>query len=131
MTDYPLLDVMWTMAVFFAWLVWFWLLITIFSDLFRRQDVSGWGKAAWTIAVVFLPYLGVLAYVIGQGRGMSERRAAEATAAKSQFDEYVRSVSTTGGGGAADQIAKAKQLLDAGGITPQEYEALKQKALVG
>jgi hypothetical protein len=129
--DYPFLQVMWTITVFFAWVIWFWLLILMFADLFRRRDLSGWAKAGWTVLVLVLPYVGVLIYLISQGRGMAERRAAESQAAQMQFDDYVRSVSTSAGSGAADQIAKAKQLLDSGSISPQEYEALKQKALAG
>jgi hypothetical protein len=115
---------MWTMLVFFMWVIWFWLLITIFSDLFRR-DLSGWAKAGWVIFLIILPFLGVLIYLITQSKAMAERRNQEAQAAQSQFDSYVRNVS----GGSAEQIAKGKQLLDSGAITPEEYEALKRKAL--
>ena len=128
MSDYPLLDVMWTMAVFFAWVIWFWLLILMFSDIFRRRDLSGWGKAGWIVVVLILPYLGVLIYMITQSRGMAERRMEESQAAQAQLDTHIRSVASADGG-PADQIAKAKQLLDSGDITTQEYEALKQKAL--
>ena len=126
-TNYPFLDLMWTIAVVFAWMIWFWFLITVFADLFRRDDLSGWAKTGWTIFVLVLPFVGVLTYLLTQGRGMAERRMAEARVSQSQFDEYVRSVSS--GGTAADQIAKAKQLLDSGAITQQDYDALKQKAL--
>lgn len=129
MSEYPLLEVMWTMAVFFAWVIWFWLLILVLADVFRRRDLSGWGKAGWVILVVVLPYLGVLIYLITQSKGMAERRMSEVIDAEQRFDERVRSVTSTAGG-PADQIAKAKQLLDSGDITLQEYEALKQKALI-
>lgn len=129
-TDYPLLDLMWTMLVFFGWIIWIWLLITIFSDLFRRQDVGGWGKAGWTVALIVLPFLGVLIYLIGQGSGMSQRRAEEMAVAQSQFEGYVKSVASSDGQAqAAEQIAKGKQLLDSGAITQAEYQALKEKAL--
>lgn len=128
MSEYPLFDVMWTMVVFFAWVIWFWLLILIFADLFRRQDLSGWAKAGWVILVLVLPYLGVLIYLITQSRGMGERRTTEARTTQAQFDEHIRSVTSTNTG-PADEIARAKQLLDSGDITAQEYEALKQKAL--
>ena len=72
-SDYPFLDVLWTMLVFFAWVIWFWLLITVFADLFRRHDISGWGKAGWIVLCVILPYLGVLIYLIAEGKGMAER----------------------------------------------------------
>ena len=123
-SGYPFLDVMWTMLVFFLWVIWFWLLIVIFTDLFRR-DLSGWAKAGWVIFLIILPYLGVLIYLITQSKAMAERRNQEAQAAQSQFDSYVRNVS----GGSAEQIAKGKELLDSGAITPEEYEALKRKAL--
>ena len=123
-SGYPFLDVMWTMLVFFMWVIWFWLLIVIFTDLFRR-DLSGWAKAGWVVFLLILPYLGVLIYLITQSKAMAERRNQEAQAAQSQFDSYVRNVS----GGSAEQIAKGKELLDSGAITPQEYEALKRKAL--
>ncbi len=123
-SGYPFLDVMWTMLVFFMWVIWFWLLIVIFTDLFRR-DLSGWAKAGWVIFLIILPFLGVLIYLITQSKAMAERRNQEAQAAQSQFDSYVRNVS----GGSAEQIAKGKQLLDSGAITPEEYDALKRKAL--
>jgi len=126
-SSYPLLSVVWTIVVFFAWLIWIWLLITVFTDLFRRSDVSGWGKAGWVVLVLVLPFVGVLLYLIAQGRAMAERNQRHAQARQSDFDSYVRSVS--GDGRTADQIAKGKQLLDSGAITPQEYESLKRKAL--
>jgi hypothetical protein len=131
-SGYPLLDAFWTMIIFFAWVIWFWMLIVIFSDLFRRDDVSGWGKAGWFILILFLPYIGVLIYLIAQGKHMAERRQRDAIEAKSQFDDYVRQVSATqgsGNGSATDQISQAKQLLDSGAITAEEFEAIKRKAL--
>ena len=128
--DYPFLDVVGTMLIFFAWVIWFWLLITVFSDLFRRHDISGWGKAGWIVLVVFLPYLGVLIYLIGQGKHMAERRAQDIRASQAAFEDQVREVAgTSGGGGAAAEIAKAKQLLDSGEIDQAEFDQLKQKAL--
>jgi uncharacterized protein (DUF58 family) len=124
-TDYPLLDVFWTMLVFFAWVIWFWLLITVFADLFRRRDISGWAKAGWLVFVLVLPYLGVFIYLITQSRHMAERNVKAVEDAQAQFDEHVKSVA----GGAATEIEKAKQLLDTGAITQPEYEAIKQKAL--
>jgi hypothetical protein len=125
--DYPFLDVLWTMIVIFAWVIWFWLLIVIFGDLFRRRDISGWGKAGWIIFVIVLPYLGVLVYLISQHDGMAERSAQQARASQAQFDDYVKSVSASGG--SAAEIEKAKQLLDSGAITQAEFDALKSKAL--
>lgn len=126
--DYPFLDLMWTMVVFFLWILWFWLLFTVFADIFRRHDISGWGKAAWLIFTIFLPFLGVFVYLITQNVGMTERNMAQARSQKEQFDEYVRQTAGSGGGAAAE-IDKAKQLLDSGAITQTEFEALKQKAL--
>ena len=125
--DYPFLDVFWTLLVFFAWVIWFWLLITVFTDLFRRHDVSGWGKAAWSLFVIVLPYLGVFVYLIANGKGMAERRAGEREASRASFDSYVREVAANGG--PADQIDKAKRLLDSGTITEAEFEQVKRKAL--
>ena len=128
--DYPFLDILWTMIIFFCWVAWIWLLIMVFSDLFRR-DVSGWAKAAWVVFLIILPFLGVLIYLIAEGKGMTERRVQEMQASQAQFDTYVRSVATEtgGGGGSAHEIEKAKALLDSGAITQPEFEQLKAKAL--
>jgi hypothetical protein len=125
--DYPFLDVFWTMIVFFLWILWFWLLFTVFADVFRRHDLSGWGKAGWLIFTIFLPFLGVFVYIIAQGSGMTERNMERAQAQKSQFDQYVRDAAS--GSGAATEISTAKQLLDSGAITAEEFDAIKQKAL--
>ena len=125
--DYPFFDVMWSMLVFFLWIIWFWLLITVFGDIFRRHDISGWEKAAWLIFVIVLPYLGVFIYLIAQNRGMSERNVAQARAAQSQFDDHIKTVA--GGAGPANEIAAARDLLASGAITQDEFETLKQKAL--
>ena len=125
--DYPFLDILWTMLVFFGWVIWFWLLITVFGDLFSRHDISGWGKAGWTLLVVALPYLGVFIYLIAQGAHMAERREQRSRAARSEFDDYVKNVAAPGG--PAAEIDKAKQLLDSGAITQAEFDAIKAKAL--
>jgi Phospholipase_D-nuclease N-terminal/Short C-terminal domain len=127
--DYPFLDVLWTMLVIFAWVIWFWLLITVFGDLFRRRDLSGWGKAAWIIFVILLPYLGVFVYLIAQHQGMADRNMEQAQAAQSQFDDYVKGVAASSG--PSGEIEKAKQLLDSGAISQAEYDSLKAKALAG
>jgi putative oligomerization/nucleic acid binding protein/phospholipase D-like protein len=124
---YPFLSGFWYLLLFFAWVIWFWLLITVFSDLFRRDDISGWGKAGWIIFVIVLPYLGVLVYLIAEHSGMTERNVRQTQAARQEFDQYVQSVATQTD--PAEQIAKAKQLLDSGTITQAEYERIKQKAL--
>ncbi|HEX6023361.1 MAG TPA: SHOCT domain-containing protein [Solirubrobacter sp.] len=130
--DYPFLDIFWTMLVFFMWVIWFWILITVMIDIFRRRDISGWLKAVWVAFVVFLPYLGVFIYLIAQGKGMAERRSEDVRASQAAFDDRVRAVAgASGGGGAdpADQIHKAKQLLDSGAISQEEFDRLKAKAL--
>jgi Phospholipase_D-nuclease N-terminal/Short C-terminal domain len=123
--DYPFLDVLWTMILFFCWVAWIWIVVTVFIDLFRRDDISGWGKAAWVVFVIVLPFLGVLVYLIAQHDGMRERSVKQAETQKRQFDQYVREAA----GGSAVEIAQAKQLLDAGTITQAEFDAIKAKAL--
>jgi hypothetical protein len=125
--DYPFLDVLWTLLVFFAWVIWFWLLITVLADVFRRHDISGWAKVGWTIFVIVLPFLGVFIYLGTQSKSMAERNQRDAQAAQAQVDDYVRSVATEGG--AAAEIERAKKLLDSGAISQAEFEAIKQKAL--
>jgi hypothetical protein len=123
--DYPFLDVLWTMLVIFAWIIWFWLLITVFMDLFRRHDTSGFHKVLWIIFVIVLPFLGVFVYLIVNNDGMAERNMQQAKAQKDATDEYIRSVS----GGPASEIEKAKALLDSGAITQAEFDEMKAKAL--
>lgn len=125
--DYPFLDVLWTLLVFFAWVIWFWLLITVFADLFRRHDISGWAKAGWIVLCVILPYVGVLIYMISQGKGLAERNVKQVTTDQAAFDDYVRK--TAGAGGPAAEIAHAKELRDNGTITDAEFQQIKQKAL--
>jgi Short C-terminal domain/Phospholipase_D-nuclease N-terminal len=126
--DYPFLDFFWSMLLIFLWVAWIFVLFKCVFDIFRRHDISGWGKAAWTIFIVVVPFLGVLVYLIAQGGHMGERDLADAKARQSQFDEYVRQ--TAGGaGGASGEIVKAKELLDSGAITQAEFDAIKQKAL--
>src|SRR4051794_40158261 len=126
-SDYPFLDILGSMLVFFGFVVWFWLLIRVFSDVFRRHDISGWGKFGWSLFVIVTPLLGVLIYLIAQGKEIGERDAEQAQAAQSQLDDYVRSVS--GNGGPAAEIEKAKGLLDSGSITQTEFDTIKAKAV--
>jgi hypothetical protein len=127
LANYTFGDVMWSFLVFFAWVIWFWLLITVFGDLFRRHDVSGWGKAGWIIFVIILPYLGVLIYLIAEHEGMADRNLAQIQQSQAQFDEHVRSVASRSD--PTSQIADAKKLLDSGAITQEEFDAIKKKAL--
>jgi hypothetical protein len=126
-SDYPFLDVLWTMLVFFAFVIWFWLLITVFADIFRRHDTGGGAKLLWIIFVIVLPFLGVFVYLMSQHKQMAERNMKAIEAQQSQTDAYIREVAS--GGGAASEIEKAKQLLDAGTITQAEFDAIKAKAL--
>jgi Phospholipase_D-nuclease N-terminal/Short C-terminal domain len=129
LADYPSFgNVLWTMIVFFAWVIWFWILITILADLFSRHDISGWGKAAWTIFVIILPFLGVLIYLITQGKSMAERRNKAIETSEAAVDARIRSVAG-GEGGAAAEIARAKELLDSGAIDQAEFDKLKRLAL--
>ncbi len=125
--DYPFLDVLWTMFVFFAFIIWFWILITVFADIFRRRDTSGFSKVLWMIFVIVLPFLGVFVYLIANHEGMTERSMKQAQAQQAQMDQYVKSVA--GSGGAAAEIEKAKALLDSGAISQAEFDSIKAKAL--
>jgi uncharacterized membrane protein YcjF (UPF0283 family) len=123
--DYPFLNVFWTMILFFAWLAWIWIAITCFADIFRRSDISGWGKALWVVFIIVIPFLGVLVYLIAEHDGMRERSVEQAKAQKAAFDDYVRETA----GGPATEIARAKELLDKGAISQQDFDAIKAKAL--
>ena len=127
--DYPFMDVLWSMIIFFAWVAWIWILIVILTDVFRRHDIGGWTKALWTIFLVVIPFLGVLVYLLAQHDGMAERQQKDVQAQQAQFDSYVRQAAGTGGGGPASEIAKAKELLDSGAITQSEFDTLKAKAV--
>ncbi len=125
--DYALGEVLWAMFVLFMWIIWFWLLISVFGDLFRDRETSGGMKALWAIFVIVAPFLGVFIYLLVRGGGMADRSMAQQQAQRAQFDSYVRE--TAGSGGSAAEIAHAKQLLDDGAISQSEYDALKAKAL--
>jgi hypothetical protein len=126
-SDYPFMDVFWTMIIFFAWVVWIWMIIVIFTDIFRRHDIGGWAKAAWIVFMIILPFLGVLVYLIAQHDGMAERQAQDVKQARQDSDAYVRSVvaSTSPAG----EIERAKALLDSGTITQADFDSLKASAL--
>ncbi len=123
--DYPFLDVFWTILIFFFWVIWIWIVIQVLIDVFRRHDIGGFTKALWVIFVVILPWLGVLIYLIVEHDGMRDRSMQQAQAQKAEFDDYVRDTA----GGSADEIAKAKALLDQGTITQAEFDAIKAKAV--
>ncbi len=115
------------MLWFFCFFIWIMLLIRVFADIFRSHDLSGWGKAGWTILVLFLPLLGVLAYVIARGESMQKRQVTEAVEAKQQMDEYIRQ--TAAKASPVDELAKLAQLHDAGTLNDAEYEQAKSKLL--
>ena len=125
--DYPFLEVLGTLLIFFAWVIWFWLLITILADLFRRRDVGGGTKVLWVIFVIIIPFVGVLAYLLINHDEMAQRNIQQMKAQQAQFDDYVRD--TAGAGGSAAEIEKAKALLDSGAISQAEFDQLKAKAL--
>jgi uncharacterized membrane protein len=126
-SDYPFLDILWTMIIFFAWVAWIWIVITVLVDVFRRHDIGGWAKAGWTVFVIVLPFLGVLIYLIAQHDGMRERSMDQAKTQQAAMDQYVRDTA----GSSATEIAKAKELLDSGAINQEEYDSIKRKAISG
>ena len=126
-SSYPFADAIWTMFIFFVWILWFWLLFTVFGDLFTRHDIGGWAKAGWTVLVICLPFLGVFIYLIAQGKAMGERAQKRAEGQQKQMDDYVRSVASSDSPTA--EIARGKELLDKGAITQAEFDELKSKAL--
>jgi hypothetical protein len=125
--DYPFLDVLWTMLIFFAWVIWFWILITVFADLFRRKDIGGGSKVLWTIFVIIVPFLGVFIYLLVNHEGMADRSIRDVQASQAQMDAHIQSVA--GSGGPAAEIERAKALLDSGAIDQAEFDSLKRKAL--
>ncbi|WP_371480864.1 SHOCT domain-containing protein [Kitasatospora sp. NBC_00315] len=134
MDNYPLLNLFWTMLEFFLWILWFFLLFKIITDIFRSHDMGGWGKAGWTIFVILLPLIGVLVYLIARGGSMHERDLDQAAQADKAFKSYVREAAGPGGGGAAggsqvDELAKLADLKNSGALTQEEYQKAKDKLL--
>lgn len=125
----PLLDLFWAMLWFFLFFAWIWLLISIFSDIFRSDDLSGWAKAFWTIFVVVLPLLGVLVYLIARGGSMQERAVAEMAAREKATRQYIQEVSSGSGASTADELEKLGKLRDQGVLSPDEFNAQKAKLL--
>lgn len=121
-------DILWSLIVFFFMVVYFMMLFSIIVDLFRDDDLGGGAKAIWVIALLFFPLLSMLIYLVVRGKGMGKRAMREAQQQQAQMDAYVRNVATSAGG-PADQIAKAKELLDAGAISQAEFDSIKAKAL--
>jgi membrane protein insertase Oxa1/YidC/SpoIIIJ len=124
-SSYPLLDIFWTMLWFFLFFIWIWLVITVFVDLFRSHDLSGWAKAGWAIFLIVLPLLGVLFYLIFRGGSMQQRQMQDAAQQEQAFRNYVQQATATSSS-TADELAKLAELRDRGVITPEEFE--RQKA---
>ena len=125
--SYPILGAFWTIFIIFLWVIWFWILITVFIDLFRSHDLSGWAKALWFIFILFLPLIGVLVYLIARGGKMHEHAARDAQVQEQQFRQYVQEAA--GSGNTADQLAKLADLRDRGVITAAEFDREKAKLL--
>jgi Short C-terminal domain/Phospholipase_D-nuclease N-terminal len=123
----PLMDLFWSMLWFFMFFLWIWLLISLFSDIFRSDDLSGWGKAGWVIFMVALPWLGALIYLIARGKGMQERAVADMAAREAATREYIQGVASTS---TADELSKLAALRDQGVLTSAEFDAQKA-ALLG
>ena len=122
-------QVLWSMIWFFLFFIWIWMMIGIFGDIFRSDDLGGWGKAAWSFFIIIMPFLGVFIYLIVRGGGMAKRRMDEAQAANQQFQQYVQSVATPSGGSVADELQRLATLRDQGVITQEEFDSLKAKAM--
>jgi ABC-type multidrug transport system fused ATPase/permease subunit len=130
-SSYPVLDAFLTMLYFFLFIIWIWLLIMVFMDIFRSHDMGGWAKALWVIFIIILPYLGVLVYLIARGGKMHERAAQQAALQKKAFDQYVQQTAGTPGESSADQLHKLADLKAQGVLTDDEFEAQKSKILAG
>ena len=117
----PLFDVFWTTLMIFCWIAWFMLLFRVYGDEFTRDDIGGWAKTGWVVLTLFMPFLGVFIYLIAQGRGMAERAMARAERQRAAGDAYIRSVAA---GAETEQMAKARDLLQSGAITPEEYQRM-------
>ena len=126
-SSYPLLNVFWSMFEFFLWVIWIWILIMVFIDIFRSDDLSGWGKALWFLFVLIIPLIGVLVYLIARGGKMHEHAARQAQAQDQQFRALVQDAA--GSQTTADQLAKLADLRDRGVISAEEFEREKAKVL--
>ena len=125
-SSYPLLNIFWSIFIFFLWVIWIWILIMVFIDIFRSHDLSGWAKALWFLFVLFIPLIGILVYLIARGGEMHERAAQQAQRQDQQFRDYIQE---SAGTSTADQLAKLADLRDRGVITAEEFEREKAKVL--
>ncbi|MER7846510.1 SHOCT domain-containing protein [Kitasatospora sp. NPDC096077] len=137
--DYPVLNIFWTMLELFLWILWFFLLFKIITDIFRSHDLSGWGKAGWLVLVIILPLIGILAYLIARGQSMGKRDVEQARQADAAVRAYIRDAAAgtpaedgTGGGGRShvEDLAKLADLKERGAISEEEYQKAKDKLLV-
>jgi len=127
--SYPLLDAFWTIFIIFLWVIWIWILVWAFIDIFRSQDLSGWAKALWFLFVLFIPLIGVVVYLIARGGSMNERAAQQAQQQDQEFRSYVQQAAADSPANTADQLAKLADLRDRGVISAQEFEREKAKVL--
>ena len=127
--SYPLLGVFWSMLWFFLFIVWIWLLIVIFADIFRSHDIGGFAKALWVIFIIILPFLGVFVYLIARGGKMQEHAVQQAKDQDQAMRAYIQDVNASSGGGTADQLAKLNDLKNQGVLTDAEFQAQKAKLL--
>ena len=128
-SSYPLLNLFWSMFIFFLWVIWIWILIWVFIDIFRSRDLSGWAKALWFLFVLFIPLIGVLVYLIARGGSMQERAAQQAQQQDAEFRSYVQEAATDSPASTADQLTKLADLRDRGVISAQDFEREKAKVL--
>jgi ABC-type multidrug transport system fused ATPase/permease subunit len=128
-SSYPVLDAFLTMLYFFLFIIWIWLLIMVFMDIFRSHDMGGWAKALWVIFIIILPFLGVFVYLIARGGKMHERAAQQAAQQQKAFDAYVKQTAGASGDSTADQLSKLADLKSQGVITDSEFDAQKAKIL--
>ena len=128
-SSYPLLNIFWSMFIFFLWIIWIWILITVFIDIFRSPDLSGWAKALWFLFVLFIPLIGVLAYFIARGGKMHEHAVRQAQQQDQEFRQYVQQAAASAPASTADQLAKLANLRDRGVISAEEFQREKAKVL--
>ncbi len=127
--SYPLLGAFWTIFLIFLWVIWIWVLIWVFIDIFRSRDLSGWAKALWFLFVLFIPLIGVVVYLIARGGSMNERAAQQARQQDREFRSYVQDAAADSPASTADQLGKLADLRDRGVISAQEFESQKAKVL--
>jgi type VI protein secretion system component VasK len=128
-SSYPLLNLFWTMFIFFLWVIWIWILVWVFIDIFRSRDLSGWAKALWFLFVLLIPLVGVLVYLIARGGSIHERAVQDAQQQDAEFRSYVQETTASAPASTADQLARLADLRDRGVISAEEFEREKGKVL--